>query len=90
MDLFHPPLVRERLLRDLVAEVHNDDGRLATSALGVGRLVHPNLDVQPYLHRLDAMAGAADHEFTLAYGRLAPSADLSFIAGLTEWVFQRP
>ena len=37
-----------------------------------------------------AMAGAAAHEFDLAYGGLAPSADLSFIAGLVPWIFARP
>jgi geranylgeranyl diphosphate synthase, type II len=37
-----------------------------------------------------AMAGAAAHEFTLAYGRLPPSPDLSFIAGLPTWIFARP
>jgi geranylgeranyl diphosphate synthase, type II len=36
-----------------------------------------------------AMAGAAEHEFALAYGGLAPSADLSFIAGLAPWIFER-
>lgn len=37
-----------------------------------------------------AMAGAAEHEFAVAYGALAPSADLSFIAGLVPWIFARP
>lgn len=37
-----------------------------------------------------AMAGAAAHEFTLAYGGLPPSSDLSFIAGLPTWIFERP
>ena len=36
------------------------------------------------------MAGAASHEFTLAYGRLPESEDLSFIAGLVPWIFSRP
>jgi len=36
------------------------------------------------------MAGAAAHEFDLAYGHLAPSADRSFLAGLINWVFERP
>jgi geranylgeranyl diphosphate synthase type II len=36
-----------------------------------------------------AMAGAAAHEFALAYGGLAPSADLSFLAGLAPWIFRR-
>jgi geranylgeranyl diphosphate synthase type II len=37
-----------------------------------------------------AMAGAAAHEFALAYGGLPPSPDRSFIAGLVRWVFERP
>jgi len=37
-----------------------------------------------------AMAGAAAHEFTLAYGGLPPSPDRSFIAGLSTWIFTRP
>ena len=37
-----------------------------------------------------AMAGAAAHEFTLAYGSLPPSPDRSFIAGLSTWIFTRP
>ncbi len=37
-----------------------------------------------------AMAGAAAHEFDLAYGGLPPSADRSFIAGLVPWIFARP
>lgn len=37
-----------------------------------------------------AMAGAAQHEFTLAYGHLPPSRDKTFIAGLVPWVFVRP
>ena len=37
-----------------------------------------------------AMAGAASHEFTLAYGGLSQSPDLSFIAGLVPWIFSRP
>jgi geranylgeranyl diphosphate synthase type II len=37
-----------------------------------------------------AMAGAAQHEFSLAYGGLAPTEDLSFIAGLVPWIFDRP
>ena len=36
-----------------------------------------------------AMAGAAAHEFALAYGGLVPSADRSFIAGLVPWIFKR-
>ena len=37
-----------------------------------------------------ALGGAASHEFTLAYGGLSPSEDLSFLAGLVNWVFERP
>jgi len=37
-----------------------------------------------------AMAGAASHEFTLAYGGLSQSPDLSFLAGLAPWIFDRP
>jgi geranylgeranyl diphosphate synthase type II len=37
-----------------------------------------------------AMAGAASHEFSLAYGGLAASEDLDFIAGLVPWIFARP
>jgi geranylgeranyl diphosphate synthase type II len=37
-----------------------------------------------------ALAGAASHEFDLAYGRLPDSADRSFIAGLVPWIFARP
>ena len=36
-----------------------------------------------------ALAGAATHEFSLAYGHLPPSRDKSFIAGLVPWVFDR-
>lgn len=36
------------------------------------------------------MAGAAAHEFGLAYGELPPSADRRFLAGLVHWVFERP
>ena len=36
------------------------------------------------------MAGAAAHEFTLAYGDLPPSPDRDFIAGLVPWIFERP
>lgn len=35
-----------------------------------------------------ALAGAAVHEFSLAYGHLPPSRDKSFIEGLTPWLFQ--
>ncbi len=37
-----------------------------------------------------AMAGAASHEFSLAYDALSQSSDLSFIAGLIPWIFERP
>ena len=37
-----------------------------------------------------AMAGAAQHEFSLAYAGLPPSEDLSFLAGLAPWVVARP
>ncbi len=36
-----------------------------------------------------AMAGAAAHEFLLTYGRLPPSVDRSFVAGLIPWIFDR-
>lgn len=36
------------------------------------------------------MAGAAAHEFSLAYGGLPPSPDRRFLAGLVNWVFERP
>ena len=36
------------------------------------------------------MAGAAAHEFELAYGHLPSSTDRSFLAGLVNWVFERP
>ncbi len=36
------------------------------------------------------MAGAAAHEFSLAYGRLPASSDKSFLAGLVSWIFERP
>jgi geranylgeranyl diphosphate synthase type II len=36
------------------------------------------------------MAGAAAHEFGLAYGGLPPSPDRGFLAGLLNWVFERP
>ena len=36
------------------------------------------------------MAGAAAHEFSLAYGHLPASPDLGFIAGLASWIFERP
>ncbi len=37
----------------------------------------------------DAMAGAATHEFARAYGRLPPSRDKDFLAGLVPWVLER-
>jgi geranylgeranyl diphosphate synthase type II len=37
-----------------------------------------------------AMAGAAQHEFEIAYGALPTSRDKSFLAGLIPWVFERP
>jgi geranylgeranyl diphosphate synthase type II len=37
----------------------------------------------------EALAGAAEHEFALAYGHLPPSPDKDFIAGLIPWVFER-
>jgi geranylgeranyl diphosphate synthase type II len=36
-----------------------------------------------------ALAGAAEHEFSIAYGHLAPSYDKDFIAGLIPWIFER-
>ena len=36
------------------------------------------------------MAGAAAHEFSLAYGGLPASPDRSFLAGLVSWIFERP
>jgi geranylgeranyl diphosphate synthase type II len=36
-----------------------------------------------------ALAGAAAHEFSRAYGHLPPSRDKDFIAGLIPWVFER-
>ena len=36
-----------------------------------------------------AMGGAASHEFAVAYEGLPPSPDLSFLAGLVRWVFER-
>jgi geranylgeranyl diphosphate synthase type II len=36
-----------------------------------------------------ALAGAAEHEFGVAYGHLPPSPDKDFIAGLIPWVFER-
>ena len=37
-----------------------------------------------------AMAGAASHEFTMAYGDLPPSPDRDFLEGLAPWIFARP
>ena len=37
-----------------------------------------------------ALGGAAEHEFPMAFSGLAPSADLSFLSGLSRWVFERP
>jgi geranylgeranyl diphosphate synthase type II len=37
-----------------------------------------------------ALAGAAMHEFDLAYGHLPASRDKDFIAGLVPWLFERP
>ena len=37
-----------------------------------------------------AMAGAAAHEFALAYAGLPASEDLAFLQGLIRWVFDRP
>ncbi|HEX7948255.1 MAG TPA: polyprenyl synthetase family protein, partial [Phenylobacterium sp.] len=34
------------------------------------------------------LAGAAAHEFSLAYGHLPPSRDKQFIEGLTAWLFE--
>lgn len=36
-----------------------------------------------------ALAGAAAHEFDLAFGHLPPSADKEFMAGLIPWIFER-
>lgn len=36
------------------------------------------------------LAGAAIHEFGVAYGHLPDSRDKAFIAGLVPWVFERP
>ena len=36
------------------------------------------------------MAGAAIHEFALAYGDLPESRDKAFLASLVPWVFDRP
>lgn len=36
-----------------------------------------------------ALAGAAEHEFEVAYGHLPPSPDKDFIVGLIPWVFER-
>jgi geranylgeranyl diphosphate synthase type II len=35
------------------------------------------------------LAGAAAHEYELAYGRLPPSRDRSFLEGLVSWLFKR-
>lgn len=35
------------------------------------------------------LAGAAAHEFDLAFGHLPPSRDKDFLAGLVPWVFER-
>jgi geranylgeranyl diphosphate synthase type II len=35
------------------------------------------------------LAGAAAHEYELAYGRLPPSRDRAFLEGLVTWVFER-
>jgi len=37
-----------------------------------------------------AMAGAAAHEFGVAYGGLPPSPDHDFLEGLVAWIFERP
>jgi geranylgeranyl diphosphate synthase type II len=37
-----------------------------------------------------AMAGAAAHEFGVAYGGLPPSTDRDFLEGLVPWIFARP
>jgi geranylgeranyl diphosphate synthase type II len=37
-----------------------------------------------------AMAGAAAHEFAVAYGGLPPSPDKDFLGGLVPWIFERP
>lgn len=37
-----------------------------------------------------AMAGAAAHEFALAYGDLPASPDRDFLEGLVPWIFERP
>ena len=36
-----------------------------------------------------ALAGAAQHEFDLAYGHLPASQDKDFLGGLTRWVFEQ-
>jgi geranylgeranyl diphosphate synthase type II len=79
-----------------------DDRRALDAFLGLGRDGRTPAMVADIADRLDrlgsiaharavasGLAGAALHEFGLAFGHLPPSRDKAFIAGLVPWVFER-
>jgi geranylgeranyl diphosphate synthase type II len=66
------------------------DGRSEVDVLWVAELMERCGSIAYAREIAAAMGGAAAHEFQLAYGHLPPSDDRDFLAGLVEWVFQRP
>ncbi|HEX3406791.1 MAG TPA: polyprenyl synthetase family protein, partial [Caulobacteraceae bacterium] len=66
------------------------DERRAGDVRWLARLMQESGSIEHARSVAAAMGGAAAHEFALAYEGLPPSPDLSFLAGLVRWVFERP
>jgi len=66
------------------------DQRSAEDVLWLAGLMRHRGSIDYARSVAQALGGAAMHEFTLAYGGLPPSEDLSFLAGLANWIFERP
>jgi geranylgeranyl diphosphate synthase, type II len=78
---------RARLDAFLALDRHE---RSPEDVLWLARLMEKHGSIAHAREVAGALAGAAAHEFTIAYGAFQPSADLRFIAGLISWIFERP
>lgn len=81
------PAERKRIDRFLALR---REERGEDEVLWLARLMHQRGSIDYARKVAAAMAGAAGHEFTLAYGGLPQSEDLAFLQGLARWVFDRP
>ena len=82
-----PPVHRARLDAFLATA---REARSNDDVLWLAGLMEACGSIQHARRVAGAMGGAAMHEFAQAFAGLPPSRDLSFLAGLANWVFERP